>query len=364
MAAGNRNAGAGRASESAYRATPALLERARRQLIDTGRVQNPKPASAIRHRPPSPGAGGVPELVHVLTGKEWVYCMAFSPDGRLLASGGGDNTVRLWDPATGEHRRTLTGHKASVYCVAFSPDGRLLASCGGKDGAAVGPGHRRAPAHPDRPQRQRLGGGVQPGRAAAGRGGGDKTVRLWDPATGEHRRTLTGHSGCVLAVAFSPDGRLLASGSEDGTVRLWDPATGGHRHTLTGHAGTVHAVAFSPDGRLLASGGDKTVRLWDPATGEHRRTLTGHTGWISGVAFSLDGRLLASCGRDNSVRLWDPDTGERGRTLTGYMGGPAYLQGVALLQGVAFSPDGRLLASTCGNDKTVKLWDLTSTSGS
>ena len=189
---------------------------------------------------------------------------------RLLASCGVEPAVWLWDPATGKRPRTLTGHRSVVKGVAFSPDGRLLATASG-----------------------------------------DKTARLWDPATGECLRTLTGHTGGVHGVAFSPDGRLLASCGEDRTVRLWDPATGRHRRTLTGHTGSVSAVAFSPDGRLLASAStDKTVRLWDPATGEHRRTLVGHTDNVEGVAFSPDGRLLATASYDGTARLWDPATGE------------------------------------------------------
>jgi len=202
------------------------------------------------------------------------------------------------------------GHRHKWVCaVAFSPDGRLLAS-----------------------------------------GSDDGMVRLWNPATREPiGRPLTGHSSWVNAVAFSPDGRLLASGSDDNTVRLWNPATSEPiGQPLTGHTGAVNAVAFSPDGQLLASGSGYTVRLWNPATSEPiGQPLTGHTNWVRGVAFSPDGRLLATAANDNTVRLWNPATSEPiGQPLTGHTN---------WVRGVAFSPDGRLLA-TASDDGTVRVW--------
>jgi uncharacterized protein YukE len=167
-----------------------------------------------------------------------VKSVIFSPDGRLLASGSYDQTVRIWDTATGALQQILEGHSHAVLSVAFSPDGQLLAS-----------------------------------------GSYDQTVRLWDTATGALQQTLEGHSHAVLSVAFSPDGRLLASGSYDQTVRIWDTATGALQQTLKGHSHAVLSVTFSPDGRLLASSSyDRTVRLWDTATGALRQTLEDYSG--------------------------------------------------------------------------------------
>ena len=303
---------------------PAVAAAARAYLTGPERadtVRRPDQAAELsrtqRDPRPTEVSSGPQALATTLTqGSRWltVHAVAFSPDGRLLASGLQDARTELWDSITGQHQRTLTSHTGPIHAVAFSPAGRLLASANE-----------------------------------------DKTVRLWDPVTGRHERTLTGHTRGVGGVAFSPDGRLLASASGDKTVRLWDPVTGRHQRTLTGHVGPVNAVAFSPDGRLLASAsGDKTMRLWDPATDQDGRTLmgplVGHTGWVRSVAFSPDGRLLASASEDKTVRLWDMATGQDGRTLMGpFMGHTGWVRSVA------FSPDGRLLASA-GDDGTVRLW--------
>jgi WD40 repeat protein/energy-coupling factor transporter ATP-binding protein EcfA2 len=232
--------------------------------------------------------------------------ITFSRNGKMLASGSADNTVKLWNPSTGEEIKTLTGHTDKVNGVSFSPDGKILASASD-----------------------------------------DKTVKLWNISTGEEIKTLTGHTHWVKSITFSPDGKMLASASADNTVKLWDTSTLKEIKTLSGHTDSVNDVRFSPDGKMLASAsGDKTVKLWDISTRTLIKTLTGHQKWVSRVRFSPDGKMLASAGLDDKVKLWNPITGTLIKTLTGEWD----------VMGISFSPDGKILASASDNKK-VQLWD-------
>jgi serine/threonine protein kinase len=213
--------------------------------------------------PQSPQVPPDPHLLYTYRGhSDGVNAVAWSPDGKRIASGGQDNTVQVWDAVDGGNVFTYRGHSDPVAAVAWSPDGRRIAS-----------------------------------------GGWDNTVQVWDAADGGHAFTYHGHSVAVFAVAWSPDGRRIASGSGDNTVRVWDAADGGHAFTYRGHSAAVAAVAWSPDGRRIASSSED-VQVWDAADGGHAFTYRGHSAAVDAVAWSPDGRRIASGGWGNTVQVW------------------------------------------------------------
>lgn len=281
-----------------------------------------------------------------------ISSVAFSPDGKRIVSASHDKTLNIWDAATGEHALTLKGNTAEISCVAFSPDGKRIASGSASHMLNIGTsmvwdagtgkeiltfkGNSWSLAFsPD-------------GKHIASAGEGF-TPKVWDSATGKETVTFEGgHTHRVSAVAFSPDGKRIATASLDKTLKVWDAGTGKELLTLKAHADMVLAVSFSPDGKHIVSGGqDNNLILWDAATGKPMRILKGHTGsGVLSVAFSLDGKYIVSGGADMTVKIWDAASDKETRTLKGHRN---------VLPTVFILGDWQIVSS---NDETLKVWGV------
>jgi WD40 repeat protein len=352
------------------------------------------------------------ELLMALSGHEKdVLSVAFSIDGKYLATGSGDTTVRIWDASSGDLLRVLEGHSAEVGGLAFSPDGKLLVTssengvliiwdvatgellrnlpdftvykvsfspecvsppgataerCGTRVAAATFNGLQVWMYAPDSAEPISLEESQAILTIPEGSSGifspdgkwlaalslsttSGNAVKLWDATTGQELLTLAGHTDWVMGLAFSPDGKRLASTSLDGTVRIWSLAPGQETvNVLSPSAGYGNRVIYSPNGNEFATnGGDGTATIWSAKTGEPRLTLTGHNLEVMNMAFSQDGKRFATASLDATANVWDAATGEKLLTLLGHEAG---------VRDITFSPDGSLIA-TGGFDNTARIWD-------
>ncbi|HEV3260479.1 MAG TPA: sigma-70 family RNA polymerase sigma factor [Gemmataceae bacterium] len=338
-----------------------------------------------------------------LLGPHKASAVAFSADGKFLAAGGEDKTIRLWDPTTGRLLHRLERHPASASRLAFSPAGNVLASANEDNTVRLWDVTMRKELHRFAAQHPSALAFSDDGKLLASGSWDDNTIRLWDAASGKELHRLaarggkhsvvpclsfsprgkvlaSGHTGgmivlwdpvagkvirqwrahdlWVTSVAFSPDGGTLLSGAvREDALRLWDVSTGKEVRPLTGHHAQVDLLAFSPDGKTLFSGAqDKQMLRWDLATGRQRRWFDWHVFGVGRFALSPDGKTVATWGKlDHSVRLWDAATGKQLRRLGEHRWESSGAE--APWRAVAFSPDGRLLASADG-DPAVRLWDV------
>jgi WD40 repeat protein len=295
--------------------------------------------------------------------EDWIWSVAVSPDGRLIASGSGpiqregetpDTSIRIWDATTGAPVEVLDGHSDTVHGLAFNSDGSRLASAGWDGTVRIWntewwTGHVAFREHEGRV----LSVAYHPTdddivlSAAA-----DGTIRQWRASDGRELMLLAGHDGGVNHAVYSANGSQIASAGDDGTVRLWDAETGAELAVFTGHSGTVTGVRFSPDGtHLLSSGWDTTARLWDIAGGAEVRQFIGHGGPVFSPVFTDDGTMALTGSADRTIRVWDVLRGDEVRRFDDHTNWVLSLM---------LTPDGDRLVSGA-EDNTVRVWRMADT---
>jgi WD40 repeat protein len=277
------------------------------------------------------------------------YSLAFSPDGRLLASGSIDGEITVFDAATRELRFTLPGRCDYVAPICFTLDGKALLTAGERGTIVVWDLDSRQP-------RQTLVGhsrvisslALSPDGKLLASASANGVVKVWDTQRYQEQDTLLGSLGAIEAVVFSPDGGTLAVGGADGVVKLWDLSMPTSRDVLKADRFGLITLAVSPDGKKAATGaGGGTVTLWDNESGEELRTLSAHEGNVHCAAFDSSGTILATGGEDRMIRLWDTSTGEMKQALAGHASRVLF---------VSFTPNGKNLVSAAFGD-TLRVWD-------
>jgi WD40 repeat protein len=273
----------------------------------------------------------------------------FSPDGKMLAASADSDGISLWNVLTGELLKKLSDEKSIYRNMTFSPDGKTLASCGFEDvtlwDVSTGRVLRKIPAQP---KEYVSSVAFSPDGKTLAASGWKKTINLWNPETGAEIRTFPGEQYAASSVIFSPGGKQIIFGNHNKSVGILDLETGNLK-VLPGHEKQVYSVSASPDGKLIASGSqDKTVKIWDRATREELKTLRGAADQITSVQFSPDGKIVAAGSSDKSVHLWNVETGKEVRQLKSLSG---------LIEEIAFSPVGQIFAASDRNKK-ISLWNM------
>lgn len=319
-------------------------------------------AEDVSNEIPEPGLEADLKFTKAFGAEDPILSLAISPDGKWLAGGTWRGAVKLLDWQSASASPPPMKHKRTVTALDFSPDGKLLASAGGNAFYSGGNNYKKnaevrlwdcvnntglgaLEGHTDKV----LATAFSPKGNLLASGGMDQTVRLWDVAAKQPSAVLPGHQGAVSSVAFSPDGNILASASFDGTIRFWEGTAGIKSGEIDVGEEEIFCLAFSPDGRQLATGGaDWKVHLWDPNSKQRSAVMTGHRGTVYCLAYSPDGKKLATGSGDETAKIWDVSTGKELMTLRGHESG---------ITSLVFAADGKSLVTT-GRDDGVKLWNL------